>query len=163
MANGTVTVRRTILHTYTSQGLVTRWPKTRKPRVLALDPFGLQILRARLLYCESESARAGVTLRWPDGYVWADVPDGSEPLTPNTVTQYVRRLSRALGEPLSPHALRHFAATHLIGEGVDVRTVAAQLGHADATTTLRVYAHALDERQREAAGLLGKALGPGKI
>lgn len=48
----------------------------------------------------------------------------------------------------------------MVGGGVDIRTVASRLGHADASTTLRVYAYALPERDREAASILGKALAP---
>jgi len=44
----------------------------------------------------------------------------------------------------------------------DVRIVAARLGHAYASTTLWVYAHALPERDRDAAGILGRALSPSK-
>jgi integrase len=40
------------------------------------------------------------------------------------------------------HDLRHWSATSAIGQGHDVRTVAERLGHADASMTLRVYAHA---------------------
>jgi integrase len=43
----------------------------------------------------------------------------------------------------------------LIGAGIDVRTVAGRLGHADASTTLRVYSHVLRERDKAAAGHLG--------
>ena len=46
------------------------------------------------------------------------------------------------------HLLRHFAATELIGAGHDVRTVAGRLGHRDASVTLKVYSHALPERDR---------------
>jgi integrase len=41
---------------------------------------------------------------------------------------------------------------------MDPRTVAARLGHADPSVTLRVYAHALEERDRDAAEGLGRAL-----
>jgi site-specific recombinase XerD len=34
------------------------------------------------------------------------------------------------------HKLRHYSATELIRAGVDVRTVAGRLGHADGGTTL---------------------------
>jgi integrase len=56
------------------------------------------------------------------------------------------------------HDLRHFSVTTLIAAGVDIRTVAERHGHAKATMTLDRYAHALPERDREAAGLLGAAL-----
>jgi hypothetical protein len=59
------------------------------------------------------------------------------------------------------HGLRHFSATTAIAGGADVRTVAGRLGHADASVTLRVYAHALEARDRELATMLGTVvLGP---
>src|SRR5262249_901027 len=39
------------------------------------------------------------------------------------------------------HDLRHAAASRLIAAGLDPVTVSKVLGHEDATTTLRVYAH----------------------
>jgi integrase len=56
------------------------------------------------------------------------------------------------------HDLRHFSATQLIGAGTDVRTVAGRLGHADPSTTLRVYTHALADRDKAAAQVLGELL-----
>jgi len=58
------------------------------------------------------------------------------------------------------HDLRHFTATQLIGAGVDVRTVAGRLGHSDPSVTLRVYSHALEERDRAAAAEMGGMLDP---
>jgi integrase len=58
--------------------------------------------------------------------------------------------------PFRFHDLRHFSVTTLIGAGVDVRTVADRHGHARATMTLDRYAHALPERDRAAAGILGE-------
>ena len=59
------------------------------------------------------------------------------------------------------HELRHFSATTAIAAGSDVRTVAGRLGHADPALTLRVYAHALEARDRELANVLGTVvLGP---
>lgn len=43
--------------------------------------------------------------------------------------------------------------------GVDVRTVASLLGHAQASTTLDIYAHAFDKNKRKAQEKLGKAIG----
>ena len=55
------------------------------------------------------------------------------------------------------HHLRHFAATMMLSGGVDVRTAAGRLGHAarDSSVTLRTYAHVLEQRDREAAAVLG--------
>jgi len=60
--------------------------------------------------------------------------------------------------PFRFHDLRHFSVTTLIAAGVDVRTVAERHGHARATMTFDRYAHALPERDREAAGVLESVL-----
>jgi hypothetical protein len=43
------------------------------------------------------------------------------------------------------------SASLLIGAGTDVRTVAGRLGHPDASTTLRIYAHAFEVRDAPGA------------
>jgi len=52
------------------------------------------------------------------------------------------------------HDLRHFAATRLLAAGVPVRTVSGRLGHANAATTLGVYAHFLAESDQVAADVI---------
>ena len=59
---------------------------------------------------------------------------------------------------LNVHSLRHTNASLLISQGVDVRTVASLLGHAQASTTLDIYAHAFDKNKRKAQEKLGKAI-----
>lgn len=60
---------------------------------------------------------------------------------------------------LSVHSLRHTNASLLIAQGVDVRTVASLLGHAQASTTLDIYAHAFDKNKCKAQEKLGKSIG----
>jgi integrase len=56
------------------------------------------------------------------------------------------------------HDLRHFSATHAIASGHDVRSVAARLGHADASMTMRVYAHAVQSRDELIAATMAGVL-----
>ncbi len=65
------------------------------------------------------------------------------------------------GNPL-PHArlhdLRHIHATTLLLAGVPVHVVAARLGHANPSITLRVYAHAISEQLAEAADIFARSI-----
>lgn len=49
------------------------------------------------------------------------------------------------GQRLSPHVLRHYFASLLIGQGLSVVYVSKQLGHADGNITLSTYAHLFDQ------------------
>lgn len=61
--------------------------------------------------------------------------------------------------PFRFHDNRRLSVTILIAAGVDIRTAADRHGQSRAIIILDRYAHGLPERDREAAGLLGIALG----
>lgn len=73
----------------------------------------------------------------------------------DSVTAAFPRLLVAHGLPrLTPHGLRHGAATLMVAKGVHMRVVAEQLGHRNPALTARIYAHVLPEAQREAVKAL---------
>jgi integrase/recombinase XerC len=93
---------------------------------------------------------------WPidrDGSLFVGARGG--PLNPDLVRRAVAAARKRLGLPdsLTPHALRHSFATHLLARGADLRSLQELLGHAslsstqiytavDAARLLDVYRHA---------------------
>lgn len=58
------------------------------------------------------------------------------------------------------HELRHTQVTVLLANSVDVKTVQTRLGHANASITLNLYAHAVPQNDRAAADLVGNLFSP---
>ncbi len=134
---------------------ITKATKTHAGRVLALDSFADEVLRRQRARHEDWAVDLGVELTDLTPILTYDL---QRPISPDTASHYVRKIATAAGVDTHLHALRHFAATQMIGGGHDVRTVAGRLGHKDASTTLKVYSHFLPERDRDAADFLGRAL-----
>lgn len=59
------------------------------------------------------------------------------------------------------HQLRHYWASVLLAEGVDIRTLAEYLGHEDPGFTLRTYTHLMRSSEDKARRASGTALQPG--
>ena len=88
--------------------------------------------------------------------------DGA-PLFPSSVSSLMRKLVAASGMPHARlHDLRHLHATTLLLAGVPVHVVAARLGHADASITLKVYAHVLREQASGVAIVFAEAIEAGR-
>jgi integrase/recombinase XerD len=68
-------------------------------------------------------------------------------LTTARIWQIVKKHARHSGleKNIYPHLLRHSFATHLLGNGADLRIIQEMLGHADISTT-QVYTHVDQQR-----------------
>lgn len=56
------------------------------------------------------------------------------------------------------HGLRHTCATLLLASGIDIREVAARLGHAETSTALNIYIHSLPSSDKAAAAKMDSIL-----
>ena len=82
--------------------------------------------------------------------------DDGQVLNPDSITDWLGRFSEKHNLPhIHPHAFRHTAASTMIANGVDLVTTAAELGHANATTTAMIYAHQIAIARARAADVRG--------
>jgi integrase len=141
--------------------------KTHQARKVALDEIGVQALRRHWLFVTKRSRDVESPLV-ENPYVFSYQAHSGTRVNGDTLTHRFASLCKKVEKahkgkkieryPFHFHELRHFSVTTLLAAGVDVRTVAERHGHAQATMTLNRYAHALPERDRVAAGVLGRVL-----
>lgn len=158
LQRGVVVIEAAIIETGKGRSVtVEKGTKTDGERKVTIDPDTLAILRSWRLRPEAEVIHGRAPL--PSDWVFPRLDDPREPLRPSTVTQMVRKLRDELGlAGVTPHTLRHFQATQLLGQGESVRAVADRLGHADPALTLRTYAHSLPGSDGAAAAIIGRTL-----
>ncbi|WP_178138823.1 tyrosine-type recombinase/integrase [Ferrithrix thermotolerans] len=153
-SDGGIKVTKSLI--YTSAGGTREAPtKTHQGRYVALDEFGCSVVSEQQERLRQASRSLGIG-HVGNPYPFYSSPDGSVPVHPDSPSKLFRRIADNLGyRELHLHSLRHFAATQLVAAGMDIRTVSGRLGHADASTTLRVYSHVLETNNQEAAAIMG--------
>lgn len=142
------------------QPILVKEPKTRAgDRVVYLSEELCRLLRAWQTECAWEKEQLGGDALAAEDYLFRQ-PNG-DPMVPSSFTFRFKKILRENGLPedLNVHSLRHTNASLLIAQGVDVRTVAGLLGHAQPSTTLDIYSHAFDKSKRAAQEKLGEVLG----
>ncbi|MCD7777984.1 MAG: site-specific integrase [Clostridiales bacterium] len=135
--------------------------KTSKRRVSLPDSIIPLIKEYRL---EQMQLRSQLGNLWEgDNYIF--IQWNGKQMHPDTATHAFRNIitrhnnseavknNKALELPLIPlHGLRHTNATFLIASNkINIKTVQNHLGHANATTTLNIYAHPLEELEKSCA------------
>jgi integrase len=144
-----LSVRRTLQHYDGAYHLDA--PKTAKStRTLGLTPYLVQLLRAHRQQQLEERRLLGPIWKGEEWNLVFCTEDGN-PLSGITLTRRFQRLLKRLDLPRQRfHDLRHAAASFMLAQGVDLRTVMEVLGHSQIHTTANTYAHVRLEATRAA-------------
>ena len=70
------------------------------------------------------------------------------------MTHRYRRYARRVGIASSLKETRHYSATQLLAAGIDLNTVAGRLGHAEGSTTFKLYAQFTGPAGQRAAAVI---------
>lgn len=142
----TLTVSRSLCKTKES-GVIVKEPKTKRSRrTIVLPSTTVDALLDQRRAIEPA----------PDDYVVSGCKGGY--WGPEQFSTEYCRTVKALGFTYRFHDMRHAHASQLLALGTPVPVVSARLGHSDAATTLRVYAHALPGQDGAAVAALDAAL-----
>jgi len=133
-----------------------RTTKGKRSRRVAISEGFAERLAAWKAACGGERAA---------GYVWPGT--GGMPMNAHSPNQSLTRVLRRAGlvDPdgvplVTPHGLRHTAASLMLAAGVPLIVVSRQLGHANPNVTAQVYAHLLADSQLDEAAAAFAGLGP---
>ena len=86
-----------------------------------------------------------------------------EPMNPQTYNHWLKDFLARKGLPdIVPHSLRHTNATLQIAHNIPLTTVAGRLGHANPSTTTKIYSHEIKSADAAAAEVLDDILIPKK-
>lgn len=143
-----ICISRSLLYTPQS-GIYEDSTKTRDVRFVKVPAETIQLLKAYRAYYDGLRLKNGD--RWEEsGYIFCRDNGGVQ--NPDNLTQWLSKFSDKYNLPaIHPHKFRHTMASLLISHGTDTLTVSKRLGHANTTTTLNIYAHAIKEADERAA------------
>lgn len=141
------------------KGTFTKSPKNEgSKRIISMPPMVMEVLKEYKTWQNERRLELGD--QWTDNRESEnDEPRNfvftqwnGKPIYPTTPSNWFRKFRKKYNLPeLKFHGLRHTNASILIGQGIDIQTIAKRLGHTKATTTTSIYSHFLKKPDEEAA------------
>jgi integrase len=152
LEHGTVTISRRLDRTGNTAETKTQGSR----RSLHLSTGLVGTLQAHAARQGEEMLRAGDS--WHEtGFVFTS--EVGTPLDQSNLRRRFARLCATAGVgKLTPHELRHSAATLLLAQGVPLHVVSEVLGHSSIRETKDVYGHLVAEDSRRAADAMNRVL-----
>lgn len=130
-------------------------PKSGESRVVPLPGSVYALLQS--LKREQETRYNAKLL--PNAFIFCRTENPYAPIYPTVPTRWQARFIKRNGLPnMSPHDLRHTAATLALEAGADLKDVQTLLGHKDPSTTMAFYAGVSEEKQRRTVEGIEKIL-----
>jgi len=135
------------------QGQSLKSPKNESSvRDIALPKYIIPLLNEYKVQWNAEKASLGDLWKGDD---WVFTQWDGKPMHVDTISSWFPKfLKRHNLEHINFHAIRHTAATLLINQGLNVKALSARLGHANTSTTMNIYAHALQSADKQAADIM---------
>ena len=118
--------------------------KTKEGRTVYISNGLLVLLRQ---FKRDQERKYGALL--PHAFVFNTPEDPYTPIYPSVPTKWFSRFEDRHDLPkVSPHDLRHTAASLALESGADLKEVQQLMGHKDASTTMEFYAGLSEERKK---------------
>ena len=142
----TITVSRSVtINKYSEEKINVGPTKTGKTRIV---PVSTRVYNLLLNLKTDQEEKLKQTIP-EDGFIFSRTEDPYKPIYPTEPTRFMRKFVKRHNLPdVSPHDLRHTAATLAIIGGADEEKVQDLLGHADRQTTERFYIGVSEELKR---------------
>lgn len=126
-------------------------------RAVKLPGFMMDILRDYLDWRVSQRFSLGSLWRGEQERLF--VQHDGRPINPDTINYWLEKFIAKNNLPrITPHGLRHTFATLQITSGVDIRTLQSRTGHAQASTLVNIYSHAIRSAAEAATDTLEEVL-----
>lgn len=158
--SNTITIQRSSLY-MPEKGIFEDETKNRSSRrVIKVPQSAISALSSYKKWQAKERLKHGTL--WMDTDRIFTTVEG-KPLHPDTLSGWFSKFIKTTDLPqIHIHSLRHTNASLQIANGVSVTTVAKTLGHANSSTTTKIYAHAIQSAEAASAEMLDNLLKPSK-